>query len=63
MPSDKDVPSVKPAWMSPIETRQARADYYFRTVLNGQREWYDKNAGNKSADIWHSPFASSSLAR
>ena len=44
MPSDNDVPTVKPAWMSPIETRQARADYYFRTVLDGQREWYSKGA-------------------
>ncbi|MGH8475065.1 MAG: DUF4231 domain-containing protein [Methylococcales bacterium] len=30
--------------MAPIETRQARADYYFRTVLDGQREWYSKGA-------------------
>ncbi len=44
MPSDNNVPSVKPAWMSPIETRQARADYYFQTVLDGQREWYSKGA-------------------
>lgn len=44
MPSDNDVPTVKPAWMSPIETRQERADYYFRTVLDGQREWYSKGA-------------------
>jgi hypothetical protein len=44
MPSDNDVPTGKPAWMSPIETRQARADYYFRTVLDGQREWYSKGA-------------------
>ncbi|MGH8626583.1 MAG: DUF4231 domain-containing protein, partial [Gammaproteobacteria bacterium] len=43
MPSDNNVPA-KPAWMSPIETRQARADYYFRTVLDGQREWYSKGA-------------------
>ncbi len=47
MPPDNDVPTVKPAWMSPIETRQARADYYFRTVLDGQGEWYDKNAGKQ----------------
>ncbi len=47
MPSDNDVPTVKPAWMSPIETRQARADYYFRTVLDGQREWYSKGAGKQ----------------
>ncbi|MDQ3777188.1 MAG: DUF4231 domain-containing protein [Pseudomonadota bacterium] len=33
--------------MSPIETRQARADYYFRTVLDGQREWYSKGAGKQ----------------
>ncbi len=44
MPSENDVPTVKPAWMSPIETRQARADFYFRTVLAGQREWYAKGA-------------------
>jgi len=44
MPSDNDVPTVKPAWMSPIETRQERADYYFRAVLDGQREWYSKGA-------------------
>lgn len=24
--------------------RQERADYYFQTVLNGQREWYSKGA-------------------
>jgi hypothetical protein len=30
--------------MSPIETRQARADFYFRSVLAGQREWYSKGA-------------------
>ncbi|MGH8584224.1 MAG: DUF4231 domain-containing protein [Gammaproteobacteria bacterium] len=47
MPSDNNVPTVKPAWMSPIETRQARADYYFRTIRDGQREWYDKNAGKQ----------------
>ncbi len=47
MPSDNNVPPVKPAWMSPIETRQARADYYFRTVLDGQGEWYDKSAGKQ----------------
>ncbi|MGH8563995.1 MAG: hypothetical protein ACREXW_07840 [Gammaproteobacteria bacterium] len=44
MPSENDVPTVKPDWMSPIETRQARADFYFRTVLAGQREWYSKGA-------------------
>ncbi len=44
MPSDNSVPTVKPAWMSTIETRQERADYYFQTVLNGQREWYSKAA-------------------
>ncbi len=44
MPSDNNVPTVKPAWMSPIETRQARADYYFQTVLDGQRDWYSKDA-------------------
>jgi Protein of unknown function (DUF4231) len=47
MPSDNDVQTAKPAWMSPIETRQARADYYFRTVLDGQHKWYDKNAGKQ----------------
>ena len=49
MPSDNDVPTVKPAWMSPIETRQERADYYFRTVLDGQREWYAKGAGKQKS--------------
>jgi hypothetical protein len=44
MPPDNDVPTVKPAWMLPIETRQARADYYFGTVLDRQREWYSKGA-------------------
>ena len=47
MPSDNDVATAKPAWMSPIETRQARADYYFHTVLDGQDEWYYKNAGKQ----------------
>ncbi len=44
MPPDNDVPTVKPAWMSPIEARQARADFYFQAVLAGQREWYSKGA-------------------
>ena len=44
MPPDNDVPTVKTAWMLPMETRQARADYYFQTVLDGQREWYSKGA-------------------
>ena len=47
MPSDNDVPTVKPAWISPIETRQARADYHFRSVLHSQCECYDKNAGKQ----------------
>ena len=44
MPLDNNVPTVKPAWMSLMETRQEYADYYFRTVLDGQREWYSHGA-------------------
>jgi len=47
MLSDNNVPTVKPAWMSPIETRQERADYYFQTALDRLHEWYDKNAGKQ----------------
>ncbi|MGH8559440.1 MAG: DUF4231 domain-containing protein [Methylococcales bacterium] len=35
----------KPAWTVPIELRKERADYYFETILKGQRQWYSKNAG------------------
>lgn len=47
MPSDNNVQTVKPAWMSPIEVRQERADYYFQSALGRQHEWYDKNAGKQ----------------
>jgi hypothetical protein len=28
-----------------METRKARAEYYFQTVQGGQRDWYPENAG------------------
>ncbi|MGR9106408.1 MAG: DUF4231 domain-containing protein [Gammaproteobacteria bacterium] len=44
MPSENDVAIVKAAWMSPYEMRRERADYYYQSVLDGQREWYSRNA-------------------
>jgi hypothetical protein len=46
MPSDNDVPTVN---RLDVAHRNApgSADYYFRTVLDGQHEWYDKNAGKQ----------------
>jgi len=40
-----DSNSVKPRWISAIEGRKHRADYYFETVLENQRDWYSKKAG------------------
>jgi len=40
------------AWMAPMETRKARAEYYFQTVLAGQREWYSKNASQRCSDAY-----------
>ena len=35
----------KPKWVAPIESRRVRADYYFQTILQNQREWYSEKAG------------------
>ena len=32
-------------WISPIESRKERADYYFQTVLDNQGDWYSAKAG------------------
>jgi hypothetical protein len=45
MPVESANSIVKPEWMTVIEGRKQRADYYFQTVLENQREWYSKKAG------------------
>jgi Protein of unknown function (DUF4231) len=44
MSSEPTANSVKPEWIAPIESRKARADYYFLTVLENQQEWYTVKA-------------------
>jgi Protein of unknown function (DUF4231) len=39
--------SDNPNWIAPIESRRERADYYFQTVLENQRDWYSKKAGTQ----------------
>jgi len=36
--------SDQPKWIAPIESRRERADYYFQTVLENQRDWYSAKA-------------------
>ncbi len=44
MSSERTETSLKPEWIAPIESRTARADYYFQNVLGNQREWYSAKA-------------------
>lgn len=40
-------------WQAAIDGRKARADYYFETVLEGQRKWYSTKAGQqKMRHLW-----------
>jgi hypothetical protein len=45
MTSEHMVTNVNPEWIAPIESRKARADFYFQTILENQREWYSAKAG------------------
>jgi hypothetical protein len=47
MSSEPTATSVKPEWIMPIESRKARADFYFLIVLENQREWYSAKAGTQ----------------
>jgi hypothetical protein len=40
----KEVHSLSP-WMQLIESRKERAAYYFESVLEDQRDWYESKAG------------------
>lgn len=44
MTSETNNSNAKPAWITPIESRKERAEYYFQTVLDGQQKWYSNNA-------------------
>lgn len=44
MTSENNNSNAKPAWITPIESRKERAEYYFQTVLDGQQKWYSNNA-------------------
>lgn len=43
----EELTPVKPEWIAPIESRKQRADYYFQTILEDQRGWYEKKASCK----------------
>ena len=45
MTTEDTIAKNKPSWSAPIESRGERADYYFQTVLENQREWYSTKAG------------------
>lgn len=47
MSTEQSLSTGTPAWMSPIEMRKQRADYYFETVLDGQAEWYSDSAATQ----------------
>ncbi len=36
-----------PKWLSPIESRKEKVDYYFETVLDSQRDWYSAKASEQ----------------
>lgn len=40
-------------WKAFIETRRQRADFYFKSVLEGQQDWYcDKACAQKARYLW-----------
>ncbi|MFA5922662.1 MAG: DUF4231 domain-containing protein [Methylococcaceae bacterium] len=47
MSAEPTVSSAKSKWVAPIENRKERADYYFQTVLENQREWYSAKSGTQ----------------
>lgn len=55
MSTEPKLTSDKSRWISPIENRMERADYYFQTVLQNQRDWYSVKAGAQKK--WHLFFA------
>ena len=48
MPVEPANSTVKPEWMTLIESRKQRADYFFQTVLENQREWYSRPGYTRS---------------
>ncbi len=52
MTSENDNSNAKPAWITPIESRKERAEYYFQTVLDGQQKWYSNGRDRSSAPIY-----------
>ncbi|CAK0750173.1 conserved hypothetical protein [Gammaproteobacteria bacterium] len=44
---NEQVDATNPSWKLVIENRRQRAEYYFDTVLNKQREWYSTKAGQQ----------------
>ena len=55
MPPEPALTIDKIQWVALIENRMAKADYYFQTILKGQREWYSKKAGRQKK--WHLFYA------
>ena len=55
MPPESAISNDKTEWNAPIESRMAKADYYFQTILKGQREWYSKKADRQKK--WHLFYA------
>jgi hypothetical protein len=55
MPAESALTNDKSQWVAPIESRMAKADYYYQTILKNQREWYSKKAGRQKT--WHLFYA------
>jgi Protein of unknown function (DUF4231) len=60
MPPEPALTYEKTQWIAPIESRMAKADYYYQTILKGQREWYSKKAGRQKS--WHLFYAITVIA-
>jgi len=42
-----EITAAKPEWVAAIESRRERADYYFQSILEDQRGWYQSKASSK----------------
>ncbi len=47
MATESTLTNANNKWLAPIENRRERADYYFKVVLENQREWYSDKAGGQ----------------
>lgn len=45
MANKPDLSTENSKWNAMIESRNEKADYYFQTILNHQKDWYSEKAG------------------